>query len=104
MRYDLHNSDFRNHIDEAPKGKTVFLSDRIGDAYSCPCIYIGDKTDKEIKKFLSDYAKDVTVFDCHMRFGSIAVICKDLGLNYIGCEKDEKLYEIAKKRVYEVSK
>lgn len=42
-----------------------------------------------------------TVLDNTMGSGSTGVACKNLNRNFIGIEKDEKYYNIAKKRLYE---
>lgn len=39
------------------------------------------------------------VFDPFMGIGSTAVACKELGRLFIGCEKEQKYFSIAKKRV-----
>lgn len=44
-----------------------------------------------------------TVLDFTMGSGSTGVACKNLDRNFIGIEKDEKYFEIAKKRIYEHS-
>lgn len=43
-----------------------------------------------------------TVLDFTMGSGSTGVACKNLNRNFIGIEKDEKYFEIAKKRIEEV--
>lgn len=40
-----------------------------------------------------------TVLDFTMGSGSTGVACKNLNRNFIGIEKDEKYFEIAKKRI-----
>jgi site-specific DNA-methyltransferase (adenine-specific) len=40
-----------------------------------------------------------TVLDCFMGSGSTGVACKNLNRNFIGIEKDDKYFEIAKKRI-----
>lgn len=40
-----------------------------------------------------------TVLDCFMGSGTTGVACKNLNRNFIGIEKDEKYFEIAKNRI-----
>lgn len=47
--------------------------------------------------------EDETVLDFTMGSGSTGVACKNLNRKFIGIEKDEKYYEIAKKRISEAS-
>ena len=42
-----------------------------------------------------------TVLDFTMGSGSTGVACKNLNRNFIGIEKDEKYFEIAKERINE---
>lgn len=42
-----------------------------------------------------------TVLDCFMGSGSTGVACKNLNRKFIGIEKDEKYFEIAKERINE---
>lgn len=44
--------------------------------------------------------EDETVLDFTMGSGSTGVACKNLNRNFIGIEKDEKYFEIAKQRIY----
>lgn len=43
-----------------------------------------------------------TVFDPFMGSGTTAVVCKSLGLDYVGCELDKDYYEIINKRLSKV--
>ena len=43
--------------------------------------------------------EDDTVLDFTMGSGSTGVACKNLNRNFIGIEKDNKYFEIAKKRI-----
>jgi len=76
-----------------------------------PCSII--KFNKDQKKFhptqkpvaLLEYLvktytlENETVLDFTMGSGSTGVACKNLNRNFIGIEKDEKYFEIAKKRI-----
>ena len=42
---------------------------------------------------------DMTVLDCFMGSGTTGVACKNLKRRFIGIEKDEKYFEIAKRRI-----
>ena len=42
-----------------------------------------------------------TVLDNCMGSGTTGVACKKTGRHFIGIEKDEKYFEIAKKRIYD---
>lgn len=41
----------------------------------------------------------MVVLDLFMGSGTTCVACKDLGIDYIGIEKDEKWYQVAKDRL-----
>lgn len=43
--------------------------------------------------------KDELVFDPYMGSGTTGVACRELGRNFIGCEIDEKYFEIAESRI-----
>ena len=48
--------------------------------------------------------KDFVVLDTFLGSGTTAVACKELGLNYIGFEKEPKYYEIAVNRLKGLTK
>ena len=43
--------------------------------------------------------KDELVFDPYMGSGTTGVACRELGRNFIGCEIDDKYFEIAESRI-----
>jgi site-specific DNA-methyltransferase (adenine-specific) len=45
-----------------------------------------------------------TVLDFTMGSGSTGVACKNLNRNFIGIEKDDKYFDIAKQRIFDLSK
>lgn len=55
----------------------------------------------EVMEYLvRDFTKENdTVLDCFMGSGTTGLACKNLNRNFIGIEKDEKYFEIAKKRM-----
>lgn len=55
-----------------------------------------------LKYLIKTYTlENETVLDFTMGSGSTGVACKELNRNFIGIEKDEKYFEIAKKRINE---
>ena len=58
-----------------------------------------------VKRHLQHACHDnFTVLDPFLGSGTTAVACKELGINYIGFEKDEKYYNIAKARLEGLTK
>ena len=55
-----------------------------------------------IRKSLIEDKEIKTVFDPFMGSGTTAVVCKSLGLDYVGCELDKDYYEIINKRLSQV--
>ena len=52
------------------------------------------------KWLLSNYAKPGDrILDTHLGSGSIAIACKDLGFDLVGCEIDKYYFDTAKKRI-----
>lgn len=60
----------------------------------------------ELMEYLiQTYSKEgETVLDSCMGSGTTGVACKNLNRNFIGIEKEEKYFEIAKKRIEEIDK
>ena len=54
---------------------------------------------KDLIKTYTD--ENDTILDFVMGSGTTGVACKQLNRNFIGIEKDEKYFEIAKKRIAE---
>jgi modification methylase len=52
---------------------------------------------------LKNIQGDITVLDPYMGSGTVGVVCKQLGIKFIGIEKDPKYFEIAKNRINERS-
>lgn len=52
-----------------------------------------------MKNIISTLPEESIVFDPFMGSGTTALACIELGYDFIGCEIDEKYYEIAKKRI-----
>jgi len=48
--------------------------------------------------------KNITVCDPFMGSGTVGVVCKELGHNFIGIEIDEGYFEVAKKRIKEAQR
>jgi DNA modification methylase len=49
---------------------------------------------------LKNIKGDITVLDPYMGSGTVGLVCKQLGLKFIGIEKDPNYFEIAKNRIY----
>jgi DNA modification methylase len=55
-----------------------------------------------LERFISIYSNPGdTVFDPYAGSGKIGVACKRLGRKYIGCEKDDKFFDLLKKNLGE---
>ena len=89
------------------KGKS-FPIKNMGDAqlYECDNINGKDKlhpTQKPIeyleRLIINSSNEFDTVLDCFMGSGSVGVACKNLNRKFIGIEKDEKYFKIAKERI-----
>ena len=89
------------------KGKS-FPIKNMGDAqlYECDNINGKDKlhpTQKPIeyleRLIINSSNEFDTVLDCFMGSGSVGVDCKNLNRKFIGIEKDEKYFKIAKERI-----
>lgn len=52
-----------------------------------------------MKNIISTLPEDVVVFDPFMGSGTTALACIEIGYDFIGCEIDEKYYDMAKDRV-----
>lgn len=102
-RITLHNSRYTEHLDETKPDNVVILSDDRDPVLMvrADTFYVAEMSLRTIGELIKRFPKDTVVFDAHMGTGVIAVICKDLGYDYIGCEEDKDLYDLAKKRVYE---
>lgn len=88
--YDLKSKWYQSGINKKDK-----------DLFEHPTI----KPLELVKRHLqhSCYNGDV-VLDPFLGSGTTAVACKELGINYIGFEKDEKYYNIAKARLEGLTK
>ena len=54
---------------------------------------------KVMENIIGMLPKDVIVFDCFMGSGTTAIACKNMGVDFIGCEIDKTYYEEAKGRI-----
>jgi DNA modification methylase len=52
-----------------------------------------------MKNIVALLPKDSTIVDTFMGSGTTAQACIDLGYDFVGCEIDEKYFEIAKQRI-----
>ena len=50
---------------------------------------------------LTEFCAKTSVLDLFMGSGTMGIVCNKLGLNYIGVEKDERIFEMACKRIYQ---
>lgn len=85
-------------INDIGGSKTVHRFNNIIGKKTHPC----EKPIDLLKFYISNsiYNKDEDiVFDPFMGTGSCGVACNELGVNFIGCEIDEKYFNIAKERI-----
>jgi DNA modification methylase len=108
--YTKHQDDGHNY------GKTKVGISGGGSTTRFPRSVLNYSTDKQkgafhptqkpvelLEYFIKTYTnKDDTVLDNTMGSGSVGVACKNLHRNFIGIEKEEKYFLIAKKRIEEV--
>lgn len=102
-RITLHNARFTEYLNKAEPDNVVILTDDDDPELKgrTDTFYVVEMSLKTIGELIKRFPKDTVVFDAHMGTGIIGVICKDLGYDYIGCEEDKDLYDLAKKRIYE---
>ena len=74
LQEDMKNKDFRFHPTQKPVGLMTWI----------------------IEKYTEE---GQTICDPFMGSGTTGVACIQTGRNFIGIEKDEKYFEIAKKRI-----
>lgn len=54
-----------------------------------------------MKRIVGILPNGIVVFDPFMGSGTTGVACRQLGIDFIGCELDEEYFEIAKERISE---
>lgn len=76
--------------------KTVHKFKNIIGKKTHPC----EKPADLLKFYIKNSSKeDTVVFDPFMGTGSCGLVCKELGLKFMGCEIDEEYFRIAKARI-----
>lgn len=51
------------------------------------------------KKIIEDYNTGGVILDCYLGSGTTVIACKELGLDFIGIEKEQKYVDIANERL-----
>ena len=90
------------------KGKCKIRGKRIGSVWECnkvnpnKMLHPTQKPEKLFEELIEKYSdSDDTVIDCFMGSGTTAIAAINTNRNYIGIEKDDGYYNIAKKRIDE---
>jgi len=97
----------KNHRFNPPNPSSVVEEDEPKSMFESTKVFIGKRhhqTEKphDILEFFLKYWSDEgeTILDPTMGSGSTGVACKKLNRNFIGYELDEKIFEVAKKRLF----
>lgn len=91
-------------INDIGGSKTVHKFNNIIGKKTHPCEKPTELLEFYISNSIDNKEEDI-VFDPFMGTGSLGVACKKIGINnFIGCELDEKYFNIAKERIENVCK
>lgn len=83
-------------INDIGGSKTVHKFNNIIGKKTHPC----EKPIELLKFYINNSAdEDTVVFDPFMGTGSCGIACKELGVDFIGCELDKEYFDIAKERL-----
>lgn len=78
----------------------IELSSRVAECNPLNRVHPTQKPVELLEYLIKTYTnEDETILDITMGSGSTGVACKKLNRNFIGIEKDEKYFEIAKERI-----
>ena len=105
MTQGMHSGKFIHNNDENlryPKNLLTF-NNRVGELNNLNRLHPTQKPITLLEYLIKTYTKEnETVLDFTMGSGSTGVACINTNRNFIGIEKDEKYFEIAKDRINKV--